>query len=391
MSITLTQILNLVGKLDDSPGENTSRERFRQFLKENVEKVGQIRDYVDECLRISGTQYNRALQDLVNYLGHFLGFKEVTFGRYQGVPGEIGFDGHWKSPTGFHIVVEVKTTEAYAIKAATLVNYVNELISEKEIPSWDKALGLYVVGRSDPELRQLENAVVAEKRKDQLRIISGNSLLSLAELMDEYDVSHEDILAVLRPSGPTIDPIVELIGRLVAQEPVGGAGEKELPPAAPPTEEEVPARPAAKEEAAYWLTPVRSEEDLIAKECIKSLVGEEKIYALGERTPGRKHLKPGDWICFYAQGEGVVAHAKVASYPKKKRHPKIKQPEKHPWLFKLDQPVLYLDEPVVIDATLRNQLDAFADKDLNKSWAWFVQSTSKLTKHDFEILTRGHD
>ncbi|GAI10779.1 unnamed protein product, partial [marine sediment metagenome] len=137
---------------------------------------------------------------MVNYVGHFLGF-EVTFGRYKGAQGQIGFDGHWISPTGFHIVVEVKTTEAYAIKAATLVNYVNELISEKEIPSWDNALGLYVVGRSDPELRQLENAVVAEKRKDQLRIISGNSLLSLAELMNEYDVSHEDILAVLRPSG----------------------------------------------------------------------------------------------------------------------------------------------------------------------------------------------
>ena len=87
MSITLTQILNLVGKLNDSPGDETPRERFRRYLRENVRKVGQIRDYVDECLRISGPQYNRALQDLVNYLGHFLSFKEVTFGRYQGVPG----------------------------------------------------------------------------------------------------------------------------------------------------------------------------------------------------------------------------------------------------------------------------------------------------------------
>jgi len=391
MSITLTQILNLVGKLNDSPGDETPRERFRRYLRENVRKVGQIRDYVDECLRISGPQYNRALQDLVNYLGHFLGFKEVTFGRYQGVPGEVGFDGHWRSPTGFNIVVEVKTTEVYAIKVDVLLDYVEKLISQREIPSWDNALGLYVVGRPDPEIKQLENAIVAGKRTDRLRIISVDSLLSLAELMDEYDVSHENILDVLRPSGPTIDPIVELIGRLVAQEKVGEAGEKELPPAAPPTEEEVPARPAAEKGIAYWLTPVKNEEEQTAKECIKSLVGEEKIYAFGERTPGRKHLKPGDWICFYAQGEGVVAHAKVASYPKKKRHPKIKQPEKHPWLFKLDQPVLYLDRPVVIDAVLRSQLDAFADKDLNKSWAWFVQSTSKLTKHDFEILTRGHD
>jgi hypothetical protein len=36
MSISLSQILALVGKLDDSPGEDTARERFRRFLKENV-------------------------------------------------------------------------------------------------------------------------------------------------------------------------------------------------------------------------------------------------------------------------------------------------------------------------------------------------------------------
>jgi len=87
-----------LGKLDDSPGEDNPRERFRSFLKKDIKEVGQIRDYIYECLRNSGPQYNRALQDLVNHLGTFLGF-EVTFGRYQGVHGEIGFDGHWKSPT----------------------------------------------------------------------------------------------------------------------------------------------------------------------------------------------------------------------------------------------------------------------------------------------------
>ncbi len=172
MGISLHHILSLVGKLDDSPGDDTARERFRRFLKENVLEVGQVRDHIEECLRTSGDQYNRALQDLVNYLGHFLEF-DVTFGRYQGVSGEVGFDGLWKSPKDLHIVVEVKTTEVYAIKTATLVGYVDRLISEHKIPSWDNSLGLYVVGRPDPELKQLENSIVAEKRTHQLRIISG--------------------------------------------------------------------------------------------------------------------------------------------------------------------------------------------------------------------------
>ncbi len=209
MSITLQQILALTGKLDDTPGLETPRERFRRFIHDNVTNVGEVRDYIEECLRTSGDQYSRALQDLVNHVRHFWGFT-VTFGRYQGVRGQVGFDGHWQSPSGFDLVIEVKTSETYAIRTATLTNYVDTLISGRQIPDWDHALGLYVVGRPDPDIHQLENAITAERRPHQLRIISVESLLSLAELMNEYDVSHHDTLSVLRPSRPTIDPIVDL-------------------------------------------------------------------------------------------------------------------------------------------------------------------------------------
>ena len=48
MSISLKQVLELVGKLDDSPGEDVPRERFRHFLQEQLTEVGQIRDFVQE-------------------------------------------------------------------------------------------------------------------------------------------------------------------------------------------------------------------------------------------------------------------------------------------------------------------------------------------------------
>lgn len=386
MSIALTQILGLVGKLDDTPGKGTPRERFRVFLSENIKEVGQIRDYIQECLRNSGDQYNRALQDLVNHLGHFLKF-EVTFGRYHGVAGEIGFDGLWESPKDFHIVIEVKTTEAYAIKTSALVGYIDALISGRKIPNWEQGLGLYVVGRPDPELRQLRNAIVAEGRTQQLRIISVDSLLSLAELMSEYDVSHEDILAVLRPSGPTIDPVVDLMTRLVAQGPVQKEAVEEIEEKPEVEVAEVVKVPETGK-VQYWLTPIKSDEKQTAEEIVNTLVGEAKIYAWGERTPGRRYLKAGDWMCFYATGKGVIAHAKVASPPQHKRHPRVNNPERYPWVFQIKEPHLYLDEPIVIDATLRPQLDAFRDKDLNRSWAWFVQATRRISGHDFEMLTR---
>src|SRR5687768_16201611 len=91
MAMTLKQVLDLVGKLDDSHGDDPARERFRQFIRVNVQEIGELRDYVQECLRTKGDQHSRALQDLVNYIGHFLEF-DVEFGRYQGTSGQIGFD-----------------------------------------------------------------------------------------------------------------------------------------------------------------------------------------------------------------------------------------------------------------------------------------------------------
>ena len=330
-----------------------------------------------------------ALQDLVNHLGHFLGF-EVDYGRYQGVQGQIGFDGHWKSPTAFHIVAEVEDTEVYAIKTSTLLNYINELVSQKSIADPEKALGLYIVGRPDPEIRQLENAIIAEKKLQQLRIISVDSLLTIAEMMNQYDISHEDALALIRPSTPTIDPVIILMSRLVA----GARDESEKhPPArtAPAAQSATITPPAFRESAepGYWLTPVKAMKNETGQECIEKLVGREHIYGFGENTPGRKRIKPGDWICFYANGNGVVAHAKVASLPEKKPHKAIRDGERYPWVFRVSDSKLYIDRPEVIDAEMRSRLEAFQGRDPKHSWAWYVQGTGSIgEKHDFELLTR---
>jgi hypothetical protein len=379
VSTPLSQVFTLLGKLDDSAGEDTPRERFRRFIRESIQEVGALRDYIEECLRTSGDQYDRALQDFVIYIGHFLGF-DVVFGRYRGVQGQIGFDGYWKSPTGFHAIIEVKTTEVYPIKASTLVGYVDQLISDKQIPDWDKALGLYVIGRPDPEIRQLENAIVAEKRAHQLRVVSAESLLSLAETMNEHDVSHEDILALVRPSGPRIDPVLELLSRLMAEPRAGESA----------VEEPDELAPASEGKPVYWITPVKSDDEETADECIKKLVGEEGIYAFGERTPGRQRLKTGDWICFYASGGiGIVAHAKVASSPEYQPNAKVHDPEKYPWVFRVVEPSLYLNHPFVIDAAARARLDKFRGRDANSSWGWFVQATRDISEHDFRMLTRS--
>ncbi len=378
MNITLNQIFSLIGRLDDTPGDDVPRERFRTFLKENVTEIGKVRDYIEECLRGKGEQYNRALQDLVNYIGVFLGF-EVRYGRYQGTVNEVGYDGLWISPSGLTIVVEVKTTEAYTIKTATLTGYVDKLISEHQIADWDNALGLYVIGKPDPDVRQLENSIIAEKRTNQLRILSVNSLLILAEIMNEYEVRHNDILTILKPHKPQIDPLVDVLSRVVGQKEVEELEEVDSTPEVEKSDNDVN----------YWLAPVKADDEWTAEEFVQYLVGKDKIFAFGERTPGRKHMKAGDWICFYAAANGIVAHARLKTPPERKPDKRVKEPENYPWLVTFDEVKLYIDNPVVIDSVLRSKLDAFSDKSPDTPWAWFVQSTHKLSENDFSLLTRS--
>jgi hypothetical protein len=381
----LEQVLELVGDLDDAPGEKTPRERFRRFLSQNLTSVGAVRDYVEECLRSSGEQYNRALQDLVNHLGRLLGF-DVTFGRYKGIQGEIGFDGVWKSPSGLYIVVEVKTTDVYAIKTATLLGYIDRLISEQKVPDWDHALGLYVVGRSDAELKQLENSIIAEKRTHQLRVITVDKLLTLAELLADYEMEHEAVLTVLRPTGPKVDSLIELMAGLVAKE-IRTAGQ-DIQQQQEETTEETTNEPSSEPEGIdvqYYLTSVASDDTCTAEECIKKLLG-AGIFAASENL--KRKVKPGDWICFYATATGVVAHARVKSPPVQKHHPLVKHPEKYSYVFEVDSVSIYTENPVVLSAELRAKLNAFQGRDPSKPWAWLVLGTQRVTKHDFMLLTR---
>lgn len=311
-------------------------------------------------------------------MGNFLGF-EINYGRYSGVKGEIGYDGHWISPEGFHIVIEVKSSETYPIKTSILLEYINQLISQHKIPSDTEVLGLYVVGKSDPEIQQLKNAIIAENRTQQLRLISVDYLISLAELMNEYDVSHVDILSIIKPSGPSIDSIVDIMERLSSQK---------IPSLEESNEIESENIISDDLDINYWLTPVKNRDGATAAETIKNLVEKEQIYGFGDKTPGRKTIKPGDSICFYESGNGVIAHAEVVSYPENNPHKSLKNPEKYPWTFKLKNPLLYLEKPVIIDKDLRSKLDAFNGKNMDTYWSWFVQSTRKQTKHDYELLTR---
>jgi hypothetical protein len=217
MISTLQEVLDLVGTLDDTPSENSSRERFRQYLARSTQTIGAVRDYIDTCLRTSGPQYHRALQDLVNHTARLIGF-EVDFGRYQGVQGAIGYDGLWRSGD-LAIVVEVKTTDAYAVRTDTLLGYMHRLVSDHQVADREHVLGLYIVGRAEAALTQLKNAILAERHTQQLRVVTVESLLSIAELIQDERISPDEAVVLLKPTSPVVDDAVRLLARVAATPP----------------------------------------------------------------------------------------------------------------------------------------------------------------------------
>ena len=406
---TLDQILGLVGTLDDAPGTNTPRDRFRGFLRDSVGEIGAVRDYIEACATNSGAQYDHALQDLVNHTGMLIGF-DVEYGRYRGATNDIGHDGLWRWKD-FAIVVEVKTTDAFTIKTETLVTYVNKLISAEKLTHWDQAMGLYVFARADSGLKSLANSVVGEKRTRELRIATVDSILQLAELVQDEHITRDEAVALLKPGGVFVADTVDLLARIAAKAtdpqtdslpspdvPVvsGAAKPVSIPTAVSETAQQAEPQPPTttptalpSTERLHVMTPVKDEVDNPAQQTIADLLN-AGWYVFGDATPGRKKLKPGDRMCFYESGRGVVAEAEVASVPELKPPATkgiAKNLDKFPWSFRLSNARFFFDEPVVIDADLRAKLDAFADREPAKSWSWFVQGTRLITEHDFAVLT----
>jgi uroporphyrinogen-III synthase len=141
-----------------------------------------------------------------------------------------------------------------------------------------------------------------------------------------------------------------------------------------------------REETQYWMNPVLNERNERAEATIRRLTSENGVNAFGDHTSGSKRIRIGDRICDYVASKGIGAYATVSSLPQKMTHPAVKNSEEYCWVLHLSNPALILDRPRPIDVKIRQSLDAFKGRDAVNWWQWFVQSTTRLTKHDYECL-----
>lgn len=247
MKITLDQILDLAGNLDDED----SRARFRRFLQESAKDVAVVGKYVDVCLKAPDEQHRLALSDLICHLGCFLGF-------------EVDFDGHWRSTTEVHFILE-PVAKGGEVEVGDLLGRIGD-----EAPGeMDSVLGLYVVWESD--LEAAEETIVDEDEEGRIRTISIFSLLRLAEIVKGYGLRHEDALLIILSSGPSADPLIDIMDRLIAR------CEAALP---------------SLEDIAYLLGPgAGSAGETSPEENLQDLIDQGQYYAFGNGATGRRVQK----------------------------------------------------------------------------------------------------
>jgi len=162
------------------------------------------------------------------------------------------------------------------------------------------------------------------------------------------------------------------------------------PPAAipaPPSRDEI-AGSGETSDTQFFVFPARHEDGVQADQHLRTWL-DAGFWGVSATSANRKRITTNDVCCFYAKGVGIIARAVVTG-------PVVDVVRAHEWpgteapsedVFRVPlRDVVWLEEATDV-APLRPDLDAFRGKDLTRTWGWFVQSTGRLSEHDFKLLT----
>lgn len=359
MDFTLDQLLAIVGRLDDAPGFDTPRERYRRFLVERMQTLDSARPILDQCREHSGEQSHRALQDAVVLFGRFLGF-ETSFDRYQHDPGETPVHGTWLARHRLRASVIVCTDQTIDLELDVLSREVAE--SDAGV----QRVAVLVVSPLYAGRDRLDQAV-ASGRHPNIRVISLNGLVRFAAMAGDGNVTHQDVLQVFAPP-VSLDARIDFLERIVA------AGRAE--PVEAETSMLMPEPP--REDRRYWVNMMSVDPFAPAERLVQSLIGTRQILGINPAPGLEDRVRPGDAICVFVAARGIVAHAQIAAILRDGSKI-IRDAKRFTHVLRLTNVIVY-DTPVVPAPELARKLDlALTDEG--------EAVTASLSPREFEAIT----
>ena len=368
MNVTVNQVLTIVGRLDDSPGFDSARERFRRFLNERVTDAQSARVVIQQCQQISGEQNHRALQDAVVLTGKFLGF-DTTFGRYQRDPGAAPVSGEWESRRRLHVTVNLCTHHTAAIELEALAKVVRNGLNPHAHADTSR-VALCVVTPLYPAQGHIE-VMLRTRTYPDVRLISLGGILQMADMVAAGRLTHDDVLQVLNPD-VNLDSVVHLLDRSataaprVSEHPAGDVAVPEAEPAG----------------GGYWIVAIRLDPLTPPAQFVASVIAKRRILAINPAPHVQRSIQPGDFICACITGEGFVAHAQVAGVITD-GNPVVRDSERFKQMLRLTDVTVY-GTPVIPAPELVRR----ADLSLTEGAAPGAVAIP-VSRREFELVTRS--
>ncbi|HET9262286.1 MAG TPA: hypothetical protein VFO14_04505 [Vicinamibacterales bacterium] len=340
MTVTLNELLMLAGRLDDSSGFDTPRERFRRFLAEHVTGAHVVRPLIEQCQHAPGDQHHRALHDLVVMLGRCLGF-DPRFESHFPAAGSDKTDGHWHSRR-LDVVLDIRTDQSGAADLDALTRSVSAITAASQPARPGRTLGLCILTPLYTNRGWLEPITAADDPESLVRVATLGSLLAVADLIAARRLTSDDVVRVLT-SGLEFDFVVRLLER------AAGIGGEDAPS---------PSTPLFDMQAAtsFWLATVGADQGATPEQFVEVVVGRRRIFGITEAGTSSGTPQAGDGICFYLPGKGVVGHGQVLASLEDDGG--IRDAHRFSQLLHLDDVVLHLNAPVPLDEEMQLRVRA---------------------------------
>lgn len=192
------------------PAPDDPRVRFRRLLLERVTVVSETAWYFEQVgPRFSEDPEARlVVEELLDHIARLMLF-EARHDEEAGV-------SVWASPMGAQLVVSAIDAGDAIARISRLSRGCDDLCAGGRLRSRDPTTMLGVIC-GEARSRLLQHAIELRRLPGSLRLVSLDSLLTLARAMESGHLTHAIAAAVLQPARPLADPLISALASLTSR------------------------------------------------------------------------------------------------------------------------------------------------------------------------------
>jgi hypothetical protein len=212
---------------------------------------------------------------------------------------------------------------------------------------------------------RIEESVRSHRHPD-IRLISVDGILHLADLVGANRLTHDEILRVLSPA-TTVDSLIDVLDR----RPAAGTAVVSIQRA------DVPAESA---QSRCWVAAIRLPQETPRVPYVDSVIAKRRLLAVNPAGQVRGMVRTGDAVCVSIADAGFVAHARVDGLVAD-GSTLVRDAERFAQVLKLADVTVY-DVPLLPTADLIRRLDLGLNGETDAI-------LSPISRQDFELVVRA--